>query len=168
MIALCDNSLLEINNEVEKLLLFCKNKDRITSEDVQDLTGDIKGFDIFKLIDAVLSSQLDLSLRIFNKLFNAGNTPSSLFGLLNKSLHDIFLLKFLLEIKKMNSGEIIKKLRMNSYRYKKLTANIKTYNLGRVSRIISALFEFDYKLKSYTAYNKKRLFEKLIFSLKLK
>lgn len=167
LIHLCDNSLLEINNEVEKLLIYCNNKEKITIEDVEQLIGDVKGYDVFKLIDAVLSSQYQLSLRIFKKLFEAGNNIYSIFTLLNKSLHEIFLIKFLLEIKKMDYTDVISKLRMNPFRYKNITANIRKYNIKRLSQVIKALFEFDYKFKSYTAVNKNHLFEDLIYHLKL-
>ncbi len=165
---LCDNSLLEINNEVEKLLIYCKDKKEIAREDVKNLIGDIKGYDIFKLMDAVLSSQYQLSLRILKKLFESGNKIYSLFAMLNRSLHQIFYIKFLLEIKKLNQAAIIKKFQMNPYRYKTITANIRKYDLNQISRVIRVLFEFDYKLKSHTAKNEKRLFEDLIFQLKLK
>lgn len=166
LIYLCNNSLLEINNEVEKLLLYCKDKKQIDMEDVEKLIGDVKGYDIFKLIDAILSSQYQLSLRIFNKLFEAGENIYSFFALLNKSLHQVFHIKFLLEKERLNSKEVIKKLGIAPYRYQNIAACTRRYDLNQISRIIMILFEYDYKFKSYSAINKNRLFEDLIYRLR--
>ncbi len=168
LIYLCNNSLLEINNEVEKLLIYCKNRKMITIEDVEKLIGDVKGYDVYKLIDAILSSQYQLSLRLFKKLFESSKNAYSFFALLSKSLHLIFHIKYLLEKERLKPGEIIKKLSIAPYRYKKIIANIRKYNLNQISKIIMILFKFDYKFKSYSAVNKQRLFEDLIYRLKAK
>ncbi len=121
---------------------------------------------VFKLVDAILSSQYQLSLRIFKKLFEAGKNIYSFFALLNNSLHQVLYIKFLLEKEKLGPSEIIKKLGIAQYRYKNIVSCIRKYNLDRISQIIMILFEFEYKFKSYTAINKSRLFEDLIYRLK--
>ncbi len=165
LINLCDNTLLEINNELEKLLIYCKDKEKINIKDVEDLIGDIKGYDVFKLIDAIFSHNYGLSLKIFKKQIESGLNLYSVFALLNKSIHDIFQIKYFLEIKKMRSDDIIKEIKINPFRYKNIVKNIKKYDIDNFFYIINVLFKFDYKFKSYTSMHKDRLFEDLIYRL---
>lgn len=165
LIQLCDNTLLEINNEVEKLLIYCKDKKEISINNVVELIGDIKGYDIFKLIDAIFSGDYALSLKIFKKLLHAGLNLYSFFAMLNKSLHEIYHIKYLLEVEKKLPADIIKQKGMKPFRYKKIVENIKKYSLKKFSFIVNVLFEFDCKFKSIASVHRKRLLEDLIYSL---
>ena len=115
LVSLCNDSILEINNELEKLYLFCHSKHEINIEDIQKLIGDIKGYNIFKLIDSILSARLELSLKILKKLVDSGEKMFSIFAMLNSSIHEIFLIKYYMEEKKMTSNEVIKKISINPF-----------------------------------------------------
>jgi len=165
LLLLCNNSLSELNNELEKLILYCKDNEIITEEDVRNLIEDVKEYNIFQLIDSILSSQLLISLKIFKKMFYAGHNVYSIFALLNKTVHEIFEIKYMLQVEKKSQQEVIQQLNINPYRFKNILPKIKNYDLRYLKRILSILFKFDYKFKSTSIVNKERLFEDLIWEL---
>lgn len=165
LVNLCDNTLLEINNEMEKLIIYCNKKDEITVEDIRALIGDVKGYDVFKLIDAVFSHDFAFSLKIIKKMFQAGSNLYYLFSMLIRSINEVFTIKYLLEIEHLKSDEVMKQLGMAPYRYKNIIKNIHKYKIDKYSDITKVLFEYDYKFKSYTSVDNQRLFEDLIYQL---
>jgi DNA polymerase-3 subunit delta len=69
--------------EIEKLVLYCKGKERIELKDVREATGDAAGLSLDDVIDAVLAGRTAEFDTAFARLIAAGTTP---FLLLNAAM----------------------------------------------------------------------------------
>lgn len=181
LINLCNTSLLEINNELSKLVIYTKDRQEITAEDIRQLTGDTKKYDIFQLIDAITSHNFPLSLKILVRLYESNeDVPSGsgkkeskgkdsrlygFFSLLNSTIHQIYQIKFLVEQKKKNVQDLHKELGMHPFRLKKIMTHLKYYDFSRFDRMINILYGFDYKFKTSSVLKKEKLFKDLVYEL---
>ena len=161
----CDNSLLELVNEIEKLVLYIKDKPEITVDDIELVVGDRKAFNIFSLTDAILERNFSASLKIFSRLISEGMDLMRIFYMLNTTFHNLWLIKYLKK-ERNNDTMIMKKIGIkNFFRYKKIAKNIESFELSKLSKSIELFYTYDKMLKSYTGINKKYLVEKLIINL---
>jgi DNA polymerase-3 subunit delta len=61
--------------EIEKLLLFCKGKERIELQDVREAAGDAAGLSLDDVVDAVLAGRTADFDVAFSRLISAGTQP---------------------------------------------------------------------------------------------
>jgi DNA polymerase-3 subunit delta len=166
LIDYCDNSLLEIKQELEKLYLYTSGKNEITSEDVQKLTGDNKKFSIFTLTDALGQKDFKEVIRIYRRMKNMGEKDIVIFSSVNNYFHSLWKILF---YKNMNihDDEIIKKISMNPVRYKKLVPSLHHFTNPSISRIIDLLFQYDMKLKTIYMVQKHKhiLMEEMLYKI---
>lgn len=72
------NDLMELDNQINKLIIYSGTKKSITLEEVKKLTPDIKVGDVYEMINAIGERKKALSLRILNKLIQEGEEPLKL------------------------------------------------------------------------------------------
>jgi DNA polymerase-3 subunit delta len=81
--------------EIEKLVLYCKGKERIELEDVRQATGDAAGLSLDDVVDAVLAGRMADFDVAFSRLIAAGTAP---FLLLNAAMRQFQALQAMRDV----------------------------------------------------------------------
>ena len=165
----CDNSLLEIEKELEKIDLYTEGKKEITIKDVLDIIIDSKSYQIFDLTDALINKDFVKSIEIFRRLKNSFRSKKKeeilkLFFGVNNFFHNVWEIK---NYENLNfaQNEIMKILEIkNSYRYKKLREVKDIISNEKFLKIFKILQNYDKKFKSESEKDEE-LFEELIYKI---
>jgi len=159
-----DNSLIEIANEIDKLILYTGEKREINESDVEYIIGDNKNYNIFALSDAILRRDFILSLKIFRRIFSSGTDVGSVFYNLNSTFQKIWLIKYFKNLR-MNDNEIMREINLRWFQYNKLKVSLNYYTEKKLEEAVKIFFKYDKLLKSSGVISKDILIEKLIYEL---
>ncbi|MEO5967818.1 MAG: DNA polymerase III subunit delta [Ferruginibacter sp.] len=137
------NDLSRISNEVEKLSLNVKGKDKIDEDDIEKYIGISKEYNVFELLDAITKKDLSKSLTIIN--YFESNPKASPIQAALPAMYPFFSKAYAAFGLKDISSESLKSVVF----YKQIQQTkdaIKNYGKDGIERII--LLMNDYNLKS--------------------
>lgn len=140
-----DNSLNNIENELEKLIAYTYGREEITREDIDavccvQITGQI-----FKMLDAVASGNQREMLTLYHDLLALKESPMSILYLLTRHFN------ILLQVKTMSSGlskqEVAKKIGVPPFSVGKYQSQCKNFSKERLGNMLTLCVntEFDFK-----------------------
>ncbi|MDD5067832.1 MAG: DNA polymerase III subunit delta [bacterium] len=67
----CNNSLIEMNDEISKLVLYVRERGEISRKDVEAITADSRQYNVFDLLDSINQHNLAGALKIFSRLYDS-------------------------------------------------------------------------------------------------
>ena len=138
--------LLSINNELQKLFLYSKNKYEISLSDVQNCVVANKGFTIFELQEVLAMKNLEKSLRIMGNLIENGSSEVGIVIMITRFFKKIWKLVIEREIGNKPKNEIVKSVPyFNREKYWRIIVGLKLNDFPLIFKI---LLETDRKLKS--------------------
>lgn len=73
LIGICGTSFKDLTNEIDKMILYLGKRKEITKEDVIDITGSSKTYNIFELLESFGNKKLNESLKIAYKILERGD-----------------------------------------------------------------------------------------------
>ena len=148
------NDLRELNNEIEKLVLYTHPKRVIEKEDVEAAAGEGKGMGVFDLTRAVREKALSRALFILCRLLEKGEQPLRIHSLVTREM------RILLRIKekegKISSQEacsiIFRPKSYYSQFYTNITAEyiqaVRKFNLSQLVAAFKYLVETEASIKT--------------------
>lgn len=148
----CGDSIANIDNEIEKLILNSNlNVAQRASESI--FIGNTKEYPIWKLIDAIGKRDIKMAVKIYQNLW-----------LYNISLSQIiFNLNYLFQgILWLHLGKKINQYGLNYFLQKNMNNYQNKYQLEEVKRIIAEIRSMDFKLKSISISDKELMIPFLI------
>ncbi|HSR68397.1 MAG TPA: DNA polymerase III subunit delta [Acidobacteriota bacterium] len=159
LVELSGEDLQRLDNELEKLFLYTLKDRKITLQAVSDMTLQARDYDVFALIGAVAENDSKKALSILGRLFEAGNTPQAVLAMLYWNFRRLLVAKELLEERRMRFWDVLKKLKIWSYKGKE--QQVRRYSRAHLQRLLVRLRETDRLLKS-TSSNEKAALERFI------
>jgi DNA polymerase-3 subunit delta len=153
----------ELNSELEKLLLYVFDKDRIIVEDVKNCIGISKENNIYELQNALASKDLALSLKILKNLLANGVSPVLIIIMLTRFFKTLWKITILRVQKNQVAREIEKNLG-GIYNATNLIRQAARITLPDYPKIFHILLDTDYKLKSLSI-NKRIILEMMIYKI---
>jgi DNA polymerase III delta subunit len=168
---LTGNNLARVNNELEKISEFVGEKNIIELDDVNAITGWIKSFHEWELVDNLEKADFEKCLIVLDYLFRESVRPEFVLGLTAKFFRDIFLAKLWLKEKDKDKKTIFKELRPqiqerfgNFYanKFREFFALVEKTSMGDLDDLLSKLKEIDLKVKT-TDLNPQTLLEGFLF-----
>lgn len=157
-------SLMDLNNELEKLCLFVGDKKEISLQDVETLSGHTKQVNLYQLTEAVESKNIKSALAILEKLLEEGEVPVIILSFIYSAVRKLLTAKSLLEDKGMRRDEITQKLRMHPYFSAAFFSNLQKFSKEELLNGLRLVLEADKELKS-SARPENALFEELLLGL---
>lgn len=154
--------LLAINNELQKLFLFTKSKNKIALSDVENCVGVTKGNTIFELRENLAEKNLNQSLRIANNMIKNGKTEVFMVIMITRYFKILWRISFMTHKQNRAKSEISK--HVPYYNRKDYFRLAKSYNLNDFEAIFDILLETDRKLKSLSL-DKKLILEFMIYKI---
>lgn len=163
LITLIGENLQDIHMELEKLALFVGDKNKISAEDVENLTEKEQFKDVFQLVNAIAEKN---KRKAMNALLDLEMTKEEPLVILNKiswRFRSIWKAKELID-KKMTEDEILKQLRTSPGAFYYLRQQANNFSYKDIKRITQTLYEYDRALK--TSYIQKHItLTKLVLEL---
>lgn len=164
IIDLTGNHLLELKSEVEKVITYGFDKDKITADDVASLGIDIKEDTLFDLADSVAEGNSKKAIKLFDKL--SSEFPVLVLGSLSGLFRRLFKVRILMN-KKASTDEIKKSINIYfDFIIKKLTLMAGKFTESDFEKIFKMLADCDIKIKS-SPIDSKLIMSKLIMDLSL-
>ncbi|MCX7736012.1 MAG: DNA polymerase III subunit delta [Candidatus Kapabacteria bacterium] len=140
-------NLRDIDNELDKLLLFEKNKNIIDEEDITQLIGQSRKFNVFELQKAIGNRDINLSLEILTNLLKNERQEMLIMTIIAKYFITLWKL-YDLKHSNLTSAEIGAMVGVNPYFIKEYQNALNKYQIEEIERAIVLFNEIDEKLKS--------------------
>jgi len=168
---LTGSDLARLNNEIEKISAFSGEKKIVELDDVNAVSGWIKSFLEWEIVDNLEKADFDKGLIVLNHLFKESVRPEFIIGLIAKFFRDIFLAKLWLREKEKDKKAVFKELRPqiqekfgNFYttKLRDFFLLVDEIPMGDLNFLLNQLKEIDMNIKT-TDLNAQTLLEKFFF-----
>jgi len=147
------NSLREVSNQIEKLLIAAGQKQTIELEDVEAVVGVSKEYTVFELTKSVGEKNISRSFEIVERMLDSGESPQLIIVMLTR--HFIILAK-LRELKgtAKSDFELAGAMRVSPFFVKEYVSHLRHYSPVEIEDAFLALTRADRELKSSPADQK--------------
>ncbi|MBQ7141204.1 MAG: DNA polymerase III subunit delta [Bacilli bacterium] len=142
------NDLMNLNNELNKLMMYKLQERIITDNDVKSIISKNIHNNVFDLIDSVVSNNKVKIFEIYEDLMkNSDEEPTKIIVMLANQFRLILQTKLLIN-DGMNESEIAKKLGIHPYRIKLAHEKSKTIDTNKLIKYLVDLANLDIDIKS--------------------
>lgn len=140
-------TLRDISNEVEKIVIAIDKKNDITIEDINFITGSNREFTVFELQKQIADRNISKVIFILNKMLSVDKQEMLIMAIISKFF--INLLKISEEFRNNASPQALaSKLGISPFQFSDYSNALRKYTLNDIENAILYLFETDLKLKS--------------------
>jgi DNA polymerase-3 subunit delta len=160
------NDLGIIDNEVEKAVLFCGDKNIVAVTDLEAVLTTGNRDTIFDLVEAVGKGNIQKSLLLLGTLLDSDKEqhPLKILSMISRQFRLISIAKESVD-KGLSRSEVGKKLGLNyDFIINKIIEQARGWSAHGLARVLEEIFETDYRLKS-SRIDGKILMEELVFRL---
>jgi DNA polymerase III delta subunit len=154
---LAGSNLAGLNNELKKISSFIGDKRIIELDDVNAVSGWIKSFDEWEILDGLEKADRGKTLMVLGHLFKEGEKPVYILGLIAKFFRDVFLAKLWLREKEKDKKAIFRELKPqiqerfgNFYteKFRDFFALVEGLSMEDLALWLSELKDIDLKIKT--------------------
>lgn len=146
-IDIAEESMLELLNEINKIILFLGERKEVTFEDIEKVcTKSIKSR-IFDLIDAISQREGEKAIKLLNEMLILKEPIPKIIFLIARQLRILLQVKFLLD-KGISPKEIAKKIGLHPYVSEKVARQTKSFSIDKLKKSIKESCEFDLGIKT--------------------
>ncbi len=156
-------NFLELHSELEKVALFIGNQKTITSEDVKDSIGILKGNTIYELQNALAQRDCRQGIKVLENLLANNVAPVLIIIMLARfytNLWDILIQRF-----QQNRSKTEIERSLGGYGSKQLIRAADYYKIEHFEPIFALLLDADKKLKSLDAKLNKTIMQLMVYNL---
>ena len=141
------NSLREMANEIDKVMIAVGDKQTITAAEIEHVVGISREFTVFELSNKIGEKNLAKALEIMERMLNSGESAVGMVAALTN--HFIRLWKLHDAVRQRKSEqEMLQYVYFNTYALKSSIAHIKNYKSEEIENAFSLLADADLALKS--------------------
>ena len=149
-------------SEIAKLVLFAGARDQIRSEDVAELTADLRELALYELTDAVGNRRREEALRTLVRLLGQGEAPLAILAALAN--HFRMLLRAA-DCDPLAARQVQQKLGIHPFRAEKLVEQLRRFDGTRLLRCLDAIRRTDEALKGAIPLAPERSIEQLVLAV---
>jgi len=158
------SSLLDLSNEIEKLVLYAARKNEISAADVESLSGHTRQSNLNNLADSIESGKTVAALKITENLMSEGEMPLKILATVYRVLRRLLMARSLMEEKNSSRADIQRELYLNAYFDRNFFNNLSKFTPVRLKKYIGLVLKADTELKS-SSRPEQMVLEELILSL---
>lgn len=156
--------LLDLENEIEKLVLFCGKAEAITLKDVESSSGHTRLVNLNQLSEALEGKKTGNALAVVEQLLNEGEVPLRILATTHRTIRRLLTARCMMDEEKYSADDIKKELRLHPYFDRSFFSHLARYSTADLKKAMQALLAADIELKS-SAKPERYVFEEFIFSL---
>ncbi len=154
------NSLLNMVNELEKVLINIQPRTKISLDDIKSVTSVSKQNSVFELCDAVGNKNFPRSITILNNMLDRGEKPTGIIVQLTRHVSNLMKIKESIRLKKSSVQELATITRLNSFFVNRIKSQANNYQPKQLRVAFQYLTTADYHLK--TSYQPQKLVMELL------
>ena len=140
-------SLRDIQNEIEKLCIYVGEKSTIDGDDVNQVVGLSRQFNIFELQKAIGGQELPRAVEILERMLQSGESPIGMIVMLTRYFQKLWLVQELLS-RKESEYELAASVGISPAYVKEYTNAARRYSQSHLQSCFFRLAETDEALKS--------------------
>ncbi|MDA0987128.1 MAG: DNA polymerase III subunit delta [Bacteroidetes bacterium] len=141
------NSLLEINNALDKLILLKHDDAKIEDADISSIVGATREIKVFELTNFVGNCELNNALTTLEKLIRQGENPIYFIVMLTRHFTILWNIWAAKEAK-IETSNIAAEFKIHPYYFKDYENQLKKYSMTEVENVLLHLTDADKMLKS--------------------
>ncbi|MCX6133379.1 MAG: DNA polymerase III subunit delta [Ignavibacteriales bacterium] len=163
MQAYVGNSLRSLQNEIDKLFVFIGDRKKVNVEDIAAVVGATKGYTIFELQNAIGRKDAKESIRILERMLEAGQAPLMIIVMLTRFFTQLWKLSDM-KARRMGEQEIAREIGVPPYYVKQYIEFRSNFDVDQIEQNFKALLEADTVMKS-TSRDPHLVLDLLVLSL---
>jgi len=132
--------------ELDKLILYVQNKNRIVIEDAKKIGTEAKTYDIFELIDDISKKNTQCSLNALRGLLLDGISPQQIIGMLRWQFSNLWKVKALIS-KGINNYNALEQAKVPYFKRNEFLAHIKKFTWDDLRSYFNLLLDTDMRIK---------------------
>lgn len=144
LLALIDNSMLHVQNELEKLIAYTGERAEITKEDVDAVACVQINGQIFQMMDAVASGRKEQTMKLYHDLLELRESSMSILYLLSRHFNILLQLK---DVPQLSKGEMAKAVGVPPFAVGRYLAQAKKFSKHKLQEMIEECLETEYLFK---------------------
>lgn len=145
--SVANNDLRVADSEIAKLAAFVNYERPITEQDVALLTPYVAEASIFDMVDALAEGNGKKAMALTIKLLNEGSEPLAILAMINRQFRLLIMAKEF--VSGASLGESMPSaLGVHPFVAKKLSAQVRSWNMPTLEGIYKKLAEYDYQIKT--------------------
>ncbi len=143
----CDMHLL--SSEIEKLAWYVKSqgRERLTVEDVQIASSEVKEIAAFDLANAILDGKTEEALSILSEMKRRKDKPEILLGSISRVIGDLVVIKTLVD-SGMTAAAIASRLKMGEYKVSLYVKHASRRDAARLQAMLERCYHADLLIKA--------------------
>jgi DNA polymerase-3 subunit delta len=146
-------SLREIQNEIDKLFIYVGEKQEISVDDVNNVVGMSKQFNIFELQKAIGKKDIGRAVEVMEQMLDAGEYPVAIVAGLAKYMQKIWLAQELRR-RQISEFQLAADLGVSPFYVKDYIEAARRYSSDELEKCFDALLQADLTLKSTSSDQK--------------
>ncbi len=155
--------MTNLSNEVEKLICYSLEKDKITADTVDEISISKTEDKVFEMVDAISKHDKKTAILLYNDLMILREAPMKILTLITRHYNILSQLS-LMDNEKYDHTRMSKVAGINPYFIKKYMTIVKQYKYKDLLKAVTLCQDTDYAIKTGALSDKDAL-EKLIISL---
>lgn len=140
-----DNSLNNIENELEKLIAYTYGREEVTKEDIDAVCSVQITGQIFKMLDAIAGGKKQEVMLLYHDLLALKESPMSILYLLTR--HFNILLQIKMSQKEQSKSELAKKIGVPPFAIGKYQAQCKNFTEEQLKKMLTLCTETEFDFK---------------------
>lgn len=153
-------TLEDLSNEINKICSSVGKNNKVTNNDIDNLSQRKIENDIFKLVDLIGNKKGDKVLKILNDMLDEGEEILKILSMIYRQFILIIKVKNLNE-KKLSYKDIAKSCNIKEFMVSKIIRQEKNFTYDMIIKILNDISNIDYKIKT-SSLNSKLLIETFI------
>ncbi len=141
------NSLLNLVNEIEKVVINIQPRAKITVEDIKNVTSSSKQNSVFELCDAVGTKNFPRAITILTNLLDRGEKPTGIIVQLTRHISNMMKINESLRLKKASAQELAALTKLNLFFINKIRSQAANFTSDQLRRAFDYLTKADFHLK---------------------
>jgi len=139
-------NLMGIENEINKCIIYIKEKNRITREDIENVVGVTRKYNVYELRKAIGEKNISKATQIISKMIEIGESLPGIIVWLVMYFNIIGKIVYLTPYFK-NLNELREKTGINQYFWKDYIQQAKNFSEDSIKSCFEFLLEADYNSK---------------------
>lgn len=140
-----DNSMVNIQNELEKLIAYSYGREEVTKKDIDAVCSVQVTGQIFKMLDAVANGKKQETMKLYHDLLELKESPVSILYLLSR--HFNILLQVKSASGNLTKQELAKKLGIPPFSVGKYQIQSKHFSREQLKEMLTACVDTDFAFK---------------------
>lgn len=162
LLELVGGNLDRLAAEVDKACLYVGERTEVTSNDVAEVTGQLRPRALYELTDAIGQRKTGTSLRTLAQLLDQGEVPLTMLAALANHFRRLMRAS---ECKPLDPREVQRKLSVHPYTAEKLVEQVRCFDSRRLRSCLAAIRRTDEALKGGVSLSPRLAIERLVLAV---